>query len=532
MIIHEPTRTILLRSRQPKFLRQVIRRSRDVDFDDYNIAVRHGVEEIQVLRNMGIVAPSPILHYYDWPGRFDPFIHQRMTAAFMTYHRRGFILNDMGTGKTASILWALDFLMKEGIVKRAMIAAPLSTLNRVWRDEVFRVLMHRSCSVLHGTRAQRFDRLSNQSDFYVINHDGLGIIVDELIKRTDIDTFVLDESSVYRNSTTEKYKVLKKLVKARPDLRLYFATGAPCPNAPTDVWAPAKLVNPTKVPDYFGTFRDKVMMQLGPYKWVPKKGAYDEAYRVMQPAIRYKKEDCLDLPPVMFEAREVGLSTAQSEAYQQMKNHMALEYRDALIAGQVTAVNAADQVNKLRQILCGSVKIPQTGEYTVIDHGPRLQATLECIEQAGAKVIVVVPFKGIIRALVDEIRPHYTVEVLNGDVPPRERDEILTRFKNSTDPHVLLCHPRVMAHGLSLVEADTMVFYAPIYSNDEFQQVIERFNRPGQKRKMTVIRLGAHWLEWKIYKVLDGRRDTQDNILTLFELAMNDIDPFTAKAND
>jgi 4-aminobutyrate aminotransferase-like enzyme len=78
------------------------------------------------------------------------------------------------------------------------------------------------------------------------------------------------------------------------------------------------------------------------------------------------------------------------------------------------------------------------------------------------------------------------------------------------------CHPKVMAHGLNLTEADTLVFYAPIYSNDEYQQVTERFNRAGQTRKMTVVRIAAHPIEWKIYGVVDGKKTTQDNILNLY----------------
>ena len=97
------------------------------------------------------------------------------------------------------------------------------------------------------------------------------------------------------------------------------------------------------------------------------------------------------------------------------------------------------------------------------------------------------------------------------------RDRIIKAFKETPDPHVLLCHPKVMAHGLNLTEADTLIFYAPIYSNDEYQQVVERFNRSGQTRKMTVIRIAAHNVEWAIYKMVDNKKVTQDNILNLYE---------------
>ena len=113
-----------------------------------------------------------------------------------------------------------------------------------------------------------------------------------------------------------------------------------------------------------------------------------------------------------------------------------------------------------------------------------------------------------------------SVGVLNGDVSPGNRNRIIREFKGGEDPHVLLCHPKVMSHGLNLTEADTLVFYAPIYSNDEYQQVTERFNRAGQKRKMTIIRIGAHPIEWDIYKLVDNRQVTQQSILKLYQTAI------------
>lgn len=74
-----------------------------------------------------------------------------------------------------------------------------------------------------------------------------------------------------------------------------------------------------------------------------------------------------------------------------------------------------------------------------------------------------------------------------------------------------------MSHGLNLTVADVTAFYAPIYSGDEYEQVIERFNRAGQTRKMTLVRLGAHPLEWEIYRMVDTKRLNQKTILDLFD---------------
>jgi SNF2 family DNA or RNA helicase len=513
MLVHPPSQSVLLNVVDPLAVRDLLPKSRIVEHPDYNVVVKHTLESTKVLKNIGVDIPSPIRTNYNWPGKYKPFDHQLVMAEFLTMHRRAFNLSEMGTGKTAATLWAADWLMQTKRVRRALILSPLSTVDRVWKSDIFDVLMHRVASVVHGTKEHREKALAVPADFYILNHDGVTIswLAEALHRRPDIDLVVVDEGSMFRNHDTKKYKSLAKLL--RPDQRLWWITGTPCPNAPTDAWAQARLVNPTKVPTFFGSFKRQTMTQVTAFKWVARPDAYNMAYAAMQPAVRFKKSECLDLPPVMYEDRQCTITKEQRAAFESMRNVMIAEAK----SHQITAVNAADKINKLRQILCGAVKDPTTGDYVTLPHGPRTDVLLECIQQASAKVLVVVPFKGIIQALYDEVKQHYSVAVLNGDVSPRVRDRIIHEFKTADDPHVLLCHPKVMAHGLNLTEADTLVFYAPIYSNDEFQQVTERFNRAGQTRKMTVVKMAAHPMEWEIYQMVDGKKVTQDNILKLYK---------------
>lgn len=512
MLVHPESKSLLLKVRDLSTITSLIPKHKMVDIQGHNLAVRHGLDEVRVLRNMGVDAPSPILHHYKWPGRYKPFAHQLDTSAMLTLNPRAFVLNETGTGKSKSALWAADYLMSIGVVHKVLIMSKLSTLERVWMEEVFSTLMHRSAVVLHGDKEKRTRRLAADVDFYIINHEGIAVMLKELQARKDIDLIICDEFSEYRNQSTTKFEMLAKLLK--PTMRFWGMTATPCPNAPTDAYALAKLINPRGIPQYFGQFKRETMLQVTQYKWVPRPGAYDIAYQAMQPAVRYRKADCLDLPPVVTEERECELSAEQKKAYDRMRIDMVAEAKAGV---QITAVNAADKINKLRQILLGVVRTGD-GEYAPLDHKPRLNVLLECIQEAAAKVIVVVPFKGILRTLETEVTAAgYSVGVLNGDVSVNERNKIITAFKTSADPHVLLCHPKVMAHGLNLTEADMCIFYGPIYSNDEFQQVVERFNRPGQTRKMTVIRMGVMKLEFDIYAALDRKQEGQETILDMYK---------------
>lgn len=520
MIIDVPTKSVLLRTAQAQKLHNLLpMHAKLVEHEGHNIAFHYTLDTMKILRNIGYKVPSPIRHFYDWPGRFTPMAHQIETSEFLTFTRRGFVLSEMGTGKTASVLWALDYLMDQGQVSRTLVVAPMSTLEQVWLQAAFSIIMDRKAVVLKGDADRRRELLASRADIYIVNYEGLPIIAGEVQKRADINLIVVDEAAAYRNGTNDRYKVLRELVKDTNTIaksrRLWMLTGTPCPNAPTDAWALARLVDPLKVPTYFTNFKRDTMMQVSTYKWVPRVGSAEKAFAALQPAVRYRKADCIDLPPLTFETRDVGLTKDQMNAYTIMKNNFVLEYKQ----GTVSAVNAAHQITVLRQILLGSVK-DMTGNYITIDHAPRLKVLLECIEQAAAKVIVIVPYKGITRVLAQELSPRYSCEIVNGDVSPKERNDIWYRFRNETDPHLALCHPQVMAHGLTLTEADMIIMYGPINSNELSLQLIERINRPGQTRKMTVIRMGAMDLEWDIYKVVEGRKLEQDSILELYRKEM------------
>ena len=378
--------------------------------------------------------------------------------------------------------------MNEGKLQKVLILAPLSTLETVWQHDIFSVLMHRTCAIVHGTKERRERALGANVDLYILNHDAIKIrwLRQALAKRKDIGLVIVDEGSMFRDGSTQKFKVLEKLI--RPDQLVWWLTGSPCPNEPTDAWSQCRIVNPTGVPEFAGHWKAQTMLKITDFKWAPKRGAQQMVFEAMQPAIRFLKKDCLDLPEVLPPINlKCGLTDLQVKAFKAMQAKQRAEIGDR----EITAVHAADELGKLRQILTGVCRDTETGDYLDLGFGPRLQVLREAIEGATAKALVIVPFKGVIGRLAEEVAKFTTCAILNGDVPAGRRNRIIHDFKTTDTPHVLLCHARVMAHGLNLTEADRTIFYAPIFSADENIQVIERVNRSGQKNVMTIIRIGA-----------------------------------------
>lgn len=479
------------------------------------LAVPYRLDEAKVLNNLGFKVPSPIRYFYEWPGKFKPFTHQLVTAEFLTLHTRGFCLNDMGTGKTLSVLWAIDYLMKIGQVRKALIISPLSTLERVWGDEIFMNFPKRNYTIVHNaSRDRRVKLLEQDADFYITNHDGVKVLRDELAAREDIDCVVIDELAAFRNSGTERFKAMKDVVVGRT--WVWGLTGSPTPNAPTDAWAQCKLITPDAVPKYFGRFRDLTMRKITQFKWVPREEALTVVKNAMQPAIRYKRDECIDLPPTTVTTRHVEMSTEQRRMYKDMLNKLKTEYG----AGQVLAVNEAVKMTKLLQIACGVAYSPE-GESVVIPAPQRVEVVREVIEEAEGKVIVFVPLTGALEHVASELRKDFSVEVVHGETSVSKRNDIFRDFQQAADPRVLVAHPKTMSHGLTLTAATVIVWFMPVYDNETYQQACARITRPGQTKNTLIVHIEGSEVERRVYSKLAGKEAMQG---TLLQMIKDEID--------
>ena len=473
-------------------------------------AVPHKIDETKTLRALGYNVPSPIRHYYKWPGRFKPFDAQREAAAFLSMYDRAFNLSELGTGKSLASLWAYDYLKGVGKLNKALIISPLSTLERTWADEIFNHFPHLTFAVLYGTRAKRLKLLKQDVDVYIINHDGAGIIEEDLRSRDDIDLVVVDEiAQCARNASTDRWKVINKIINNHKQKRSCWGmSGTPTPNAPTDAWAQCRLISPDKVPPYFNRFKMQVMRQVSQFSWIPKSGATEIVQAVMQPAVRFTRDECLDRPPLMFESREVPLTKEQSKAYKEMLTKLRTEAEE----GEITAVNEAVKLGKLIQIACGVI-YSNNGDEVHIPSTPRVQETKDIINAAEGKVIVFVPFVSAVKMVAEEIGKDFTVEVIYGKVKKDERDRIFKSFQKGKDPKVLVAQPAAMSHGLTLTAASTIVWYSCVTSNEVFEQANGRINRPGQKRNNFIITLEGTKVEKRIYKRLKNKQKMQGALL-------------------
>jgi SNF2 family DNA or RNA helicase len=107
--------------------------------------------------------------------------HQVETAAFLTLHRRAFVFSEPGTGKTLSALWAADYLMQRGEVRRVLILCPLSIMQSAWVGDISNSIIHRSAIVAHHPQAsRRIEMIQQNYEIVITNYEGLNLIADEI----------------------------------------------------------------------------------------------------------------------------------------------------------------------------------------------------------------------------------------------------------------------------------------------------------------------------------------------------------------
>lgn len=474
------------------------------------LLIPHREAESKLLSNLGYKTPAPIITQYDWCN-VAPFVSQKTTAAMLSTNSRAYVLNAMGTGKTLASLFAADYLMNKGKVKKALIVAPLSTLSAVWDAEVFRYMPHRECSVLHGTKEKRIKMLSRDVDFYIINHDGLYTLRDELAERDDIELVIVDELAAFRNARTRRWKTANKLFNQRK--YLWGLTGAPTPNAPTDAFGQLKLITPEKAPRFFKQFQNETMRQITQFKWIAKQDANDIVFDYMTPAVRFTRDQCFDLPECMYSTREVEMGVKQKKAYFEIMKHLSMQWAE----GEVTAVNEGVKMSKLLQIGGGYVYTTEQGVIDV-DASARLKELEDLINQSEGKVIVFMAFKQV----VDKVYAHlasrlYSVEKIYGDTPKTQRDRIFNAFQNDHEPRIIVAHPGVMSHGLTLTEANTVIWYTPVTSTETYMQANARITRPGQKRQQFIVHIEQSPVEKKVFARLQNNERVQGVLLDMFE---------------
>lgn len=450
--------------------------------------------------------------------RFRPHNYQQYAINFITHNPITAVLLDMGMGKTAITLMAIDYLMYEYFeIVKVLVICPLR-VTRTWRDEVdkWEQLSGYRLSIVTGTVAQRKKALAADADIYIINRENVPWLVNKSNVLFNFDMVVIDELSSFKNHQTARHKAL---MKVRPFIkRIVGLTGTPASQGLMDLFAEFKVLDMgQRLGRFIGQYRlnyfkpDRVN---GPvvysYKLLP--GAEEQIYEKIQDiTISMKAIDYLDMPELISTEYPVYLDKAEMEKYKELKEELILSTPEH----EVTAANAASLVNKLSQMANGAVYSDE--KQVITYHDRKLDALEDIIEAANGKPILVAYW---FKHDFDRITKH--LQKMGVDYGKIDSEESITAWNNKEIP-VALIHPASAGHGLNLQQGgNTMVWFGITWSLELYQQCVCRLYRQGQaERTVTIIHLiSKGTVDERIMKALSEKDSTQNSLIDAVKAEM------------
>lgn len=435
------------------------------------------------------------------PIRVKPYLHQQQALNFAckqfglldsTQISRGIaLLMEMGTGKSLTSIGIAGILYQLGLIKQVLVVAPLSILG-VWLEEFEKFAdFPFTVTILKGSSARKRAALQNMGEeglqIVVVNYESVWRLEKELL-RFDADLIIADEAHKLKEARTAQSKAMHHLGdKARYKLLL---TGTVITNKELDVFSQYRFLDPTVFGSSFYTFRNKYFDMVGYGNHIPRfrnDRADDFLQRMHSIAYRVTKEECLDLPKITEEIRNVALEPKARKMYAELEKESYTE----LGSSEVSAVNMLTKLLRLSQLTGGHLTDDE-GDTNAISTA-KLDALSDIIDSAMAedkKLVVMarfVPELNDIQALLEKKGIGYAT--VRGGV--KDRSEEIRRFQEDSDCKVFIGQIAAAGLGITLTTASTMVFYSLDYSMSNFEQAKARIHRVSQTENCLYIYLVA-----------------------------------------
>lgn len=435
--------------------------------------------------------------------RSDLHLYQRHSVDFLLAHPRAFLALDLGLGKTSTTLTAISDLIDSFEVKKVLVVAPLRVANTVWPVEIgkWEHFKHLTYSVLTGPAKERWARARENTQIHVINVENLKWLYDLKGQKWDYDMLVIDESSMFKNRDTIRFKTARKI--ATKAMRVVLMTATPAPNGYLDLWAQAYLLDGgRRLGESYTGYKQRYFKQLDRdgYKWALKKGAAEVIQHALKDVmLTMRAEDYLSMPDRFERIVEVEMDKTARDVYEQFEKDLVYEMN----GGEVEAISAAALATKLMQFANGQVYDTERTVHAI--HDDKLNALKELIAEAQEPVLVAYSFQSDRDRILEAIPE----AVLMG------KDMSVIEKWNRGEIPVLLAHPASAGHGLNLQHGGRiMVWYGPTWSLESYLQMNARLYRQGQTKPVVIFHLAAKGtIDETIMGVLQSKNATQEGLL-------------------
>ncbi|HEO5851028.1 TPA: DEAD/DEAH box helicase [Streptococcus agalactiae] len=439
--------------------------------------------------------------------------YQEVTKDFIIRTPYAAVILDMGMGKTATTLSAINELMFDRYeVSKVLVIAPLRVANTVWSDEIeqWEELRHLRYAKIVGTPKQRRAALEQDADIYIVNREILPWLVQQCSPYFKWDMVVIDELSSFKSWQSKRFKAFMAM---RPYMkRVVGLTGTPSSNGLMDLFAEFKVIDSgERLGRFVGEYRSRYFDEGRRngnivYEYIPMDYAECQIYdKIDDITISMKAMDYLDMPELISTKKVVHLTDKETDNYKRFKKDYVLS---DLEDGEVTAANAASLSNKLVQMANGAV---YSDDHQVVSlHDQKLDTLEDIIEAAnGEPVLVAYWFKHDLQRIEERLAKLK----VQGTVLKTEQD---IREWNKGNIRVGLLHPASAGHGLNLQKGGHhLVWFGLTWSLELYQQTNARLWRQGQQAETVVIQhiVTEGTIDEEILKALENKDAQQSRLI-------------------
>lgn len=427
--------------------------------------------------------------------------YQRIGASFLVFGKQVFLTDAMGIGKTLQAIAASLSLKHQGLAKKCLIVCPNSVKEPVWKRQV-ELHTNEQIIVIEGEKRKRLEQLQRWNEqpifFCVMNYEA--IRDHEFFEFLKPDIIIGDESIKLKNPKAAQTKAMKSI----PSKYRFALSGYPISNSPEDLWSQFDWLRPGYLGSYW-KFQDQYMIvqkrELPNHSFREIIGYrhLDQLRKRIDPfVLRRLKSEVLDLPPKIYETREVELTVQQRQVYDEARREIEVFIRD-LSDEELRLKTELVIVKLLRlsQIVDGFVNDTDWVAPKFFDRNPKREELDDLIDEtmaSGESIVIWGRFAVLIHQLVTYYRGKYSIDEIieiSGRVPQEQRSADIARFQ-AGEAKICLGQIQTGGLGIELSAASTEVFIdKAMISVSDIQQAEDRCHRLGITKPVTIISLIA-----------------------------------------
>ena len=452
--------------------------------------------------------------------KMKPYAHQ-LTALEKSWNRDNFAyFMEMGTGKTKVLIDNLAMLYDKGRVDGALIVAPKGVVGTWYNQELpnhlpehienVTVLWQANINKKQQDKLDQLFKTGHELHVIIMNVEAFstdkGRLFAAKFLRSHKSMIAIDESTTIKNPKAKRTKNILSLSSLAKYKRIM--TGSPVTKNPLDLYSQCEFLDP-RLLDFasYYSFRNryaemKTMHVSGRSIQVVHKFRHlDELSDTLKPfSYRVLKQDCLDLPDKVYIKRNISLSKEQRQVYDQMKKEAV-----AILNGkQVNSVTVLSQLMRLHQITCGHFTANDGSTQEIKNN--RIQELLDVLEEVEGKAIIWAHYQHDVKNIKKHIQKEHgpgSVVDYYGLTPQDQRQKNIKKFQANNGVRFLIGTPQTGGYGITLTEANTVIYYSNGYDLEKRMQSEDRAHRIGQKKTVTYVDIIAEeTVDTKIVKSL------------------------------